>query len=147
MSQQQSLQVVVFGDYLDAATRAAVAAVQAAGARVVFRHLPRRSGLVAALAAEAARELGAHATMHAALLAHEGPLATGDLRRYARRAGLDPDAFEAAFGSDAQMARLRADVAAAGAAEPPALYLDGERLLSYEPTWLRERLAAARRSP
>lgn len=134
--------VVVHGDYLDPFTRAAVAAVAEAGGRVEFRHLPRTSGLAAAVAAEAARELGAFDAMHERLLAHDGPLATDDLRRYARDAGLDPDAFESAFGSDAQMARLRADVAAAGTNDPPVLFLDGERLPSYEPSWLRERFAA-----
>ncbi len=144
MSGKESLQppeVVVHGDLLHDATRAACAAVVAAGGRVRFRHLPRRSGLAAALAAETARELGAFDAMHERLLAHEGPLASEDLRRYAADAGLDPDAFEAAFGSDAQMARLRADIAAAGTNDPPVLFLDGERLPSYETGWLRERLA------
>ncbi len=134
--------MVVHGDYLHDATRAACAAVVAAGGRVDFRHLPRKSGLAAAVAAEAARELGALQPMHERLLAHEGPLGAEDLRRYASEAGLDPDAFEAAYGSDAQMARLRADVEAAGTLDPPVLFLDGARLPSYEPGWLRERLAA-----
>lgn len=141
MSQQHSLEVVVFGDYLDPSTRAACAAVKEAGARLAFRHLPRKSGLAAAVAAEAARELGAFAPMHERLLAHDGPLTSDALRRYASEAGLDPDAFEAVFGSDAQMARLRADVEAAGTTDPPALFLGDERLPSYEPGWLRERLA------
>jgi predicted DsbA family dithiol-disulfide isomerase len=144
---KESLQpptVVVHGDYLDPFTRAAVAAVAEAGGRVAFRHLPRRSGLAAAVAAEAARELGAFDAMHERLLAHDGPLDTEDLRRYAGEAGLDPDAFESVFGSDDQMARLRADVEAAGTNDPPVLYLDGERLASYEPGWLRERFAATR---
>jgi hypothetical protein len=42
------------------------------------------------------------------------------------------------------MARIREDVrgaVAAGADDPPALFLEGgERLLSYEPEWLRQRL-------
>ena len=143
MSQQQSLEVVVFGDQLDPFTRAAIASVQEAGAVVRFRHLPRKSGLAAAVAAEAARELGAFDAMHARLLAHEGSLTGDDLRRYAREAGLDPEEFEGLFGSDAQMARLRADVEAAGTNDPPALFLDGERLPSYEVGWLRERLARA----
>ena len=143
MSQQQSLEVVVFGDYLDPFTRAACAAVTEAGGELRFRNLPRKSGLAAAVAAEAARELGAFEPMHGLLLAHEGPLASEDLRRYAREAGLDPEAFEASFGSDTQMARLRADVEAAGTSDPPALFLDGERLPSYEVGWLRERLARA----
>lgn len=133
--------VVVHGDYLDPFTREACAAVERAGGRVEFRHLPKKSGLAAAVAAEAARELGAFEPMHERLLAHDGPLTAEDLRRYASAAGLDPAAFEAAFGSDAQMARLRADVEAAGTADPPALFLDGERLPSYEVGWLRERLA------
>ena len=135
--------VVVFGDHLDPATRQAIAAVEEAGAAVEFRNLPRRSGLAAALAAEAARELGAFEPMHRALLAHDGALGSEELRGYARQAGLDPDRFEAAFGSDLAMERLRADVAAAGTNDPPALFLGDERLLSSEPGWLRERLARA----
>jgi protein-disulfide isomerase len=147
VTQQQNLEVVVFGDYLDPFTRAACAAVAEAGARVAFRHFPRKSALPAALAAEAARELGAFAPMHEALLAHDGPLTGAELRALATRAGLDPARFEEVFGSDTQMDRIRADVqaaAAAGVDDTPALFLDGERLPTYEPGWLRERLARAR---
>lgn len=136
--------VVVYGDYLDPYTRAACAAVEEAGGAVEFHHFPQ-DGLAAAVAVEAARELGAFDAMHRALLAHEGDLGTDDLRRYAAEAGVEAVRFESVFGSDAQMARLRDDVraaAAAGVEEPPALFLDGERLLSYEPGWLRERLSA-----
>ena len=149
MSDKQRLDpptVLVYGDYLDPYTRAACAAVEEAGGAVDFHHLPK-DGLAAAVAAEAARELGAFEPMHRALLAHDGEIAVDDLRRYAADAGIEPERFESAFGSDAQMARLRDDVraaAAAGAEEPPALFLDGERLLSYEPGWLRERLATRR---
>ena len=143
MSQKQRLEVVVFGDQLDPFTRQACRSVEEAGGRVRFRHLPRKSGLMAAVAAEAARELGAFEAMHARLLAHDGPLGSDDLRRYAQEAGLDPDEFEGVFGSDGQMARLRADVEAAGTNDPPALFHDGERLPTYETGWLRERLARA----
>ena len=135
--------VLVYGDYLDPFTRAACAAVEQAGGVVEFHHLPRE-GLAAAVAAEAARELGAFEPMHRALLAHEGDLSTEDLRRHAAAAGLDVERFESVFGSDAQMTRLRDDVRAAaraGADSAPALFLDGERLPSYEPGWLRERLS------
>ena len=146
MSQQQSLEVVVFGDYGDPFTRAACAAVAEAGGTVRFRHLPKRSTLPAAIAAEAARELAGFEPMHAALLEHEGALDGAQLRALATQAGLDPDRFEAVFGSDGQMARIREDVEAAadaGVTEPPALFLGAERLHSYEPGWLRERLATA----
>ena len=136
--------VVVYGDYLDPYTRGACAAVEEAGGAVDFRHFPTE-GLAAAVAAEAARELGAHEPMHRALLAHDGPLTTEHLREYARVAGLEPERFETTFGSDEQMARLREDVRAAaarGVDAPPALFLDGERLMSYEVGWLRDRLAA-----
>src|SRR5688572_1441129 len=109
VSQKENLEVVVFGDQLDPFTRQACRSVEEAGGRVRFRHLPKKSGLVAAVAAEAARELGAFDAMHARLLAHEGALTSDDLRRYAGEAGLDADEFEGAFGSDAQMARLRTD--------------------------------------
>jgi predicted DsbA family dithiol-disulfide isomerase len=137
------LEVVVFGDYLDPFTRAAVAAVEEAGGTVAFRHLPKRSGLAAALAAEAARELGGFEAMHEALLRHDGALDGAALRALATQAGLDAERFEGVFGADAHMERLRVDVEAAGTMDPPALFHAGERLPSYEPGWLRERLARA----
>ena len=138
--------VVVFGDYLDPFTRGACATVDEAGGRVEFHHFPT-AGLAAAVAAEAARELGAFEPMHRALLEHPGALATDDLRRMAVQAGLDPHRFESVFGSDGQLARSREDVqwgAALVVDAPPALFLDGERLLSYELSFLREPLAAPR---
>ncbi|HEV2061365.1 MAG TPA: hypothetical protein VGR12_00820, partial [Solirubrobacteraceae bacterium] len=80
MSGKQRLEqpvVVVYGDYLDPFTRGAVAAVEEAGGVVEFHHFPTQ-GLAAAVAAEAARELGGFDAMHRALLAHDGPLATED---------------------------------------------------------------------
>jgi protein-disulfide isomerase len=134
--------VVVYGDYLDPLTRGACATVEEAGGRVEFHHFPAE-GLAAAVAAEAARELGAFEPMHRALLRHDGPLTGDAIRALAGTAGLDPAGFEEVFGSDSQMARVRADVQSAarlGVDAPPALFLDGERLLSYELSWLRERL-------
>ena len=145
MSDKQRLEpptVVVYGDYLDPYTRAACAAVEEAGGTVEFRHLPKE-GLAAAVAAEAARALGAFEPMHRALLSHEGDMSVDDLRGYATACGIEPARFESVFGSDAQMARIRDDVdaaAAAGVTDPPALFLDGERLPTYEAAWLRERL-------
>ena len=85
--------------------------------------------------------------MHDALLRREAALQrAGPARVAPRRPGSTARRFEAAFGSDAQMARIRGDVqgaVAAGVDEPPALFLDGERLTTYEPGWLRERLARA----
>ncbi|HEX8206434.1 MAG TPA: DsbA family protein [Solirubrobacteraceae bacterium] len=147
MSGKESLQpprtVVVYGDYLDPFTRGACATIEEAGGRVEFHHFPAE-GLAAAVAAEAARELGAFEAMHRALLHHAGTLSTDDIRAQAHAAGLDPEAFEGVFGSDEQLARIRADVQAAaarGVDAPPALFLDGERLASYELSWLRDRLA------
>ena len=137
--------VVLYGDYEDPFTQGACGVVETLGARLAFRHFPQ-AGLVAALGAEAAAELGAFWPMHDALLRHTGTTGAEDLRRYAAEAGLDAERFEAVFGSDAQMARIREDVqggAAAGVDQPPALFLDGERLPSYELAWLRERLATA----
>ena len=136
--------VLVYGDYVDPFSRSACTAVGEAGGRLAYRHLPGNSP-VAALAAEAAAELGAFWPMHDALLAHGGaPLDGASLRSLATAAGLDPDRYESAFGSDTQLARIREDVqsaVAAGVDAPPALFLDGERLLSYDVGWLRERLA------
>jgi protein-disulfide isomerase len=138
--------VLVYGDYGDPFTRAACTAVEAAGARLAVRHLPRGSP-VAAVAAEAAAELGAFWPMHDALLAHDGPLDAAGVKRYAAAAGLDAARFEAVFGSDAHLTRIREDVrsaVAAGVDEAPALFLDGERLPTYDAGWLRERLARCR---
>lgn len=106
MTGKESLQpttVVVHGDYLDPSTRAAVAAVAEAGGQVEFRHLPRKSGLAAAVAAEAARELGAFDAMHERLLAHDGPLGTDDLRPTSARSraicASEPNADSNASGS------------------------------------------------
>jgi Na+:H+ antiporter, NhaA family len=137
--------VVLYGDYDDEFTRAACTTLNALEARVAFRHFPR-GGLVAALAVEAAAELGAFWAMHDALLEHGRRPTAEDLRRLAGEIGLDPKQFEAAFGSDASMTRIREDLRGAVAAEVddvPALFLDGERLSSYERGWLRERLATA----
>jgi predicted DsbA family dithiol-disulfide isomerase len=136
--------VVVYGDLLDPFTRGACVTVEEAGGVVEFHHFPAE-GLAAAVAAEAARELGAFDAMHRALLAHDGPLTVDAIRTLATGAGLDAERFETVFGSDAQMARIREDVqraAALGVEAPPALFLDGERLLSYELSWLRERLSS-----
>ena len=136
--------VLVYGDYDDRFTRGACAALANLHARTAFRHFPR-TGTIAAVAAEAAAELGAFWPMHDVLLRHDGaPLDGAELRRFATEAGLDPEHYEEVFGSDAQMARIRDDVrgaVAAGVDEPPALFLDGERLPSYDADWLAQRLA------
>ena len=137
--------VLLYGDYEDPFTYGACAALAKVRARLAFRHFPE-GGAAAAVAAEAAAELGAFWPMHDAILRRGPALTVPDLRRCAADAGLDAERFEVVFGSDAQMARIREDVrggASAGVETPPALFLDGERLESYEADWLRERLEAA----
>jgi Na+:H+ antiporter, NhaA family len=147
--------LVVYGDYECPYTRAAYRVTQALERRgtpfrLVFRQFPLTKqhphALGAAVAAEAAGELGGFWPMHDELFAHQDDLGADGLRRHATSAGLDPGRFEAVFGSDHQMARIREDVsgaAAAGVDGTPALFLGAERLGSYEAGWLRERLEQA----
>ena len=147
--------LVVYGDYECPYTRAAYRVTQVLERQVPFRLAFRQfpltqkhpHALIAAVAAEAAAELGAFWPMHDALMRHQNALEPDDLRRYAvDEAGLEEQAYESAFGSDAQLDRIREDVrggAHAGVSGTPALFLEGERLESYEAGWLRERLTRA----
>ncbi|HEV2812896.1 MAG TPA: DsbA family protein [Solirubrobacteraceae bacterium] len=148
--------LLMYGDYECPYTRAAYRVTQALERRgtpfrLAFRHFPlthkHPHALIAAVAAEAAAELGAFWPMHDALMHHQDALEIDDLRRYAvDEAGLDAERYEVAFGSDAQMDRIREDVqggAAAGVDGTPRIFLDGELLPSYEAGWLRGRLEAA----
>ncbi|HEX8120526.1 MAG TPA: DsbA family protein [Solirubrobacteraceae bacterium] len=148
--------LLLYGDYECPYTRAAYRVTQilhrgGTPFRLAFRHFPlthkHPHALIASVAAEAAHELGAFWPMHDALMRHQDALEVDDLRRYAvEEAGLDAARYEAVFGSDAQMDRIREDVqggAAAGVDGTPKLFLDGELLGSYETGWLRERLERA----
>ena len=148
--------LLMYGDYECPYTRAAYRVAQTlerGGTPFVlaFRQFPLTKkhphALIAAVAAEAAAELGGFWPMHDALMRHQDALEVDALRRYAvEEAGLEATRYEEVFGSDAQMDRIREDVqggAAAGVAGTPALFLSGERLDSYEAGWLRERLESA----
>ena len=148
--------LLVYGDYECPFTRAAYRVVQSLERRgtpfrFAFRHFPLTQkhphALIASVAAEAAHELGAFWPMHDALMRHQDALEPDDMRRYAtEEAGLDGARYESAFGSDAQMDRIREDVqggAAAGVDGTPRLFLDGEHLDSYQAGWLRERIEEA----
>ena len=134
----------LYGDYADEHTRNAYRTVQMLEAgrtplRFVFRHLPNTEAhehaLAAAVAAEAAGDQDRFWDMHDLLLAAQDALSKPHLREYAATLGLDTDRFRAEFASDAQLAKITADVRGAleaGAAGTPALFVDDERLSSYD---------------
>jgi protein-disulfide isomerase len=158
-------EVVLWGDYLDPSTREldrALRALLAAhpGVRASFRHYPldpecvpsapdRHPGACrAARAAEAARRLAGEAgfeRFHAWLMEARPPLGASELSAGARRAGLDPAAFDEALASEAVRAAVQADVEGArrlGIHSIPLLYVGGKRVPRWrvEGTPLLERL-------
>lgn len=101
--------------------------------RLVFRHFPLRSShphaLAAAKAAEAAGEQGRFWEMHDRLFGRQRELEDEDLRRHARKIGLDLERFERELGSRAHEVRIREDLASAaqsGAHGTPSLFINGE---------------------
>jgi protein-disulfide isomerase len=145
-----ALEVVLWGDYLDPATRALdrelrarLAAAQ--GARYSFRHYPldpecvpaapnlHPGACAAARAAEAARVLGGTAAferLHAALIEADVPLDDARLAALLAASGLEPAAVRAVSTGEARE-RVRADVEAAhalGLHSIPLLFVDGRRV-------------------
>ena len=136
--------LIVYGDYADPHTRDAYRTVQMLEAgrtplRFVFRHLPNTEvhadALAAAVAAEAAADQGRFWDMHDLLLAAQDQLSKADLRSYAATLGLDTERFRAEFASDAQLAKITADVRGAleaGATGTPALFVGETKLPRYD---------------
>ena len=136
--------LLLYGDYEDPRSRDAYRIAQALEAgrtplRLCFRHLPvadaHPNALAAAVAAEAAHDQGRFWDMHDVLFTGQAALGKSDLRGYAETLGLDLERFKTEFASDAQLARITADVRGAleaGVQTTPALFVDGEPLRSYE---------------
>ncbi len=102
--------------------------------RFVFRHFPLRSShphaLAAATAAEAAAEQGRFWAMHDRLFEHQATLADADLRRHARKIGLDLERFERELSSNHSGGRVLEDIssgARSGVNGTPSLFIDGTR--------------------
>jgi protein-disulfide isomerase len=102
--------------------------------RFVFRHFPLRASHphagVAAEAAEAAGAQGRFWEMHDRLFEHQTALEDGDLRRHARKVGLDPERFESAMRLHIHEGRVREDLAsgsASGVRGTPTLFINGIR--------------------
>ncbi|MGA8363871.1 MAG: Na+/H+ antiporter NhaA [Solirubrobacteraceae bacterium] len=102
--------------------------------RYVFRHLPLSDvhpwAQLAAEAAEAAGAQGAFWEMHDILLAHQGELTPGSLRRYAQELGLDGERLTEELRRRAHAARVSEDVASAdasGVSGTPSFFVNGRR--------------------
>ncbi len=102
--------------------------------RYVFRHLPLSDvhpwAQLAAEAAEAAGAQGAFWGMYDILLAHQGELTPGSLRRYALELGLDGERLTEELRRRAHAARVSEDVASAdasGVSGTPSFFINGRR--------------------
>jgi protein-disulfide isomerase len=103
------------------------------GSRValVFRHCPlpmHPHAPAAAEAAEAAGEAGKFWEMFDQLYRHQEALTDGDLREYARAAGVDPTSVERAIDRKTYTKRIERDMQSAqdsGIPGTPALFING----------------------
>jgi Na+/H+ antiporter NhaA len=102
--------------------------------RYVFRHLPLSDvhpwAQLAAEAAEAAGAQGAFWEMYDILLANQGELTPGSLRRYAQDLGLDGERLAEELRRRAHAARISEDVASAdasGVSGTPSFFINGRR--------------------
>jgi Na+/H+ antiporter NhaA len=102
--------------------------------RYVFRHLPLSDvhpwAQLAAEAAEAAGAQGAFWEMYDVLLAHQGELTPGSLRRYAQDLGLDGERLTEELRRRTHAARVSEDVASAdasGVSGTPSFFVNGRR--------------------
>ena len=102
--------------------------------RYVFRHLPLSDvhpwAQLAAEAAEAAGAQGAFWEMYDILLAHQGELTPGSLRRYAQELGLDGERLTEELRRRAHAARVSEDVASAdasGVSGHSSFFINGRR--------------------
>ena len=124
--------VIFYGDFTCPRCALAHVRLQAAGARVAFRHLALQArharAVPLAAAAEAAAAQGAFWALHDALYADQGRTDDPHLWAHARALGLDVDRFDADRRGDESAARVRRDVRdglAAGATATPTLFVGG----------------------
>ena len=102
--------------------------------RFVFRHFPllgsHPHARAAAEAAEAAGAQGRFWEMHDRLYEHQAALEDDDLRRHARKIGLDLDQFERDMELHTHEARVHEDLASGVASHvrgTPTLFINGTR--------------------
>lgn len=148
-AEQPLVSVVLFGAYECEFTRLAQASMDRIlerhpGVAVYFRHSPRRGahrGRIAAMAAEAARELGGDEgfwKLHRLLLEHGDALAYSTIRRLAQDAGMDADRIAALARTATYDERIERDTALAGelgALYSPHVFINGRQVVgaqSYE---------------
>lgn len=115
--------------------------------RFVFRHFPLLAShphaAAAAEVAEAANAQGKFWAMHDRLFEHQDALADMDLRRHARKIGLDLEQFERDLRTQAHKIRVRedaADGARSGVKGTPTLFING---VEYAGSLEREALVLA----
>jgi protein-disulfide isomerase len=102
--------------------------------RFVFRHFPLPTShphaSAAAEAAETAAAQGRFWEMHDRLFEHQTALGDDDLRRHARKIGLDMERFEREMRQHIHERRVREDLAsgsAGGVHGTPGLFINGHR--------------------
>lgn len=115
--------------------------------RFVFRNFPLTEvhphAENAALAAEAAGELGKFWEMHDVLFENQESLKPADLMSYAEGIGLDAGEFSKAFKSHAHVERVREDFMSgvrSGVNGTPTFFIDGVR---FDGSWIYADLVAA----
>jgi protein-disulfide isomerase len=107
--------------------------------RIAWRNQPlpfHANAMLAAKAAMVAHEQGKFWTFHDLLFAHMDALERPALERYARDAGLDVRAFNAALDTDAPYQRVSVDVNEAQRLKvtgTPTTFVNGHRLVGAQP--------------
>lgn len=129
--------LVVFADFQCPHCKAEVPVLRKAvdqfrgRAKLVFKHFPLSShsqARQAAIATVAAQEQGKFWEMHDIVFAHQNELSEEEIRSYAKEIGLDMNAFERSFTSDASEARVEQDRKLGEKLEiggTPAVFVDG----------------------
>jgi len=107
--------------------------------KITFKHQPlpfHSSAMLAAQAAEAAKEQGKFWEMHDKMFANQKALSRDNLIGYAKEIGLDTSKFEKALDSDKvkqQIAADQAEASKAGANGTPTFFINGKRVVGAQP--------------
>jgi protein-disulfide isomerase len=107
--------------------------------KIAFKHQPlpfHSSAMLAAQAAEAAKEQGKFWEMHDKMFANQRALGRDQLIGYAKEIGLDAGKFEKALDSEkvkAQIASDQAEATKAGANGTPTFFINGRRVVGAVP--------------